>query len=288
MKKKKNKNIKILITSLLCGLTFTYINTSAMKNIINNEKKSKQQINKINNKISNKIKNLTDKKQKSKEIIEKFNKLNKKAINEIGEGDTNNIKENDFLYYGIEESNILSAKECYEEMEKILRLYSNYIDNINLNKFNEELKNLERKFEKIYKLKKEEKIKDELTSLKKKLKNIKSEEEIEEKLVENLQNLNKITNIYIDERKDIENAKIYCILMKIILKMYYRNISKNNINKLEENIKILEEKIKNHLDNILDIIELNIYDIDSYKEYYYEINDENSSKISDNDSYNAD
>lgn len=43
----KNKSIKILITSLLCGLTFTYINVSAMKN--NDSKGEKQQSQEINN-----------------------------------------------------------------------------------------------------------------------------------------------------------------------------------------------------------------------------------------------
>ena len=68
-KNSKNKNIKILITSLLCSLAFTYVNVNAMKN--NNSEGEQLQISKESNNNTNVTNNNNENKESKSEEIQK-------------------------------------------------------------------------------------------------------------------------------------------------------------------------------------------------------------------------
>ena len=130
----KNKNIKILITSLLCGLTFTYINASAMES--NEQKQSQESNNKSNSTFD--FKNAMDMQsnfeqavlaQKSSiriynfSLIEDLNDKIKKIEDYINSGN--------FFLFSYE------INKTYEFLEK----NKEYIDKNEVKNLNEKLKN---------------------------------------------------------------------------------------------------------------------------------------------------
>lgn len=228
-KNNKNKNTKILITSLLCGLSFTCVSVNAMQN--SDSEEEKQQISQESNGNLNgmdnfnnmlKMQHIHEQKLLSQKLFHQ--KQEDKHFNKAQKYEEEIIKE--LEEYRKKAQDYINAENCF--------LAEFFIKEIE-EKLNEESSNLNELTIKYYE--------EEITRLNKEFENIKEREKII-----------KITDKYFDSILEKLNHEEYDLAIKNITyvnryieskKQYLKN---RDMEKLNEDMKYLKEKLKTNID----------------------------------------
>ncbi len=239
----KNKSIKILITSLLCGLAFTCVNVSAMENSdseeqqqpISKESNNNSTITEQNKNLNNLNKEMNNDNIKKEEHNEQYTKLiesEKALINSYCCKVRRNIIEYKF-------------EKALEELNDIKKIVNFEQLGLNDTEYKNEVEELEKEIE-YMKNKKQKPIKNEntdLNNLNEEMNNdnIKKEEQYKRN-IELIDYFHK-SRKYINEYK-LEEALKLVNNVKEILNSKQLKISKNSLDIFKEETKKLEEKIK--------------------------------------------